>query len=119
MRNSRVPLLACPAVQRRSKLCYGIEKNELCPFFSPDEICTSHCERLNGTIRNYTKRMCRLTYAFSKKWENHQASLALFFMAYNYAKPHKSLKKRTPAMAHGLADHVWSVRELLVEVSGS
>lgn len=84
-----------------------------------DEICTSHCERLNATIRNYTKRMARCTYAFSKKWENHQAALALFFMAYNYTKPHKTLKKQTPAMAHGLSDHVWSIRELLVKTSNT
>jgi IS1 family transposase len=83
------------------------------------DICTSHCERLNGTIRNYVKRIGRLTYAFSKKWENHQAALALFFMAYNYAKPHKTLKKRTPAMTHGLTDHVWTIRELLVATSDS
>jgi transposase-like protein/IS1 family transposase len=78
-----------------------------------DKVCTSHCERMNGTIRNFTKRMARLTYAFSKKWSNHKAALGLFFCAYNFCKPHKTLKGNTPAMAHGIADHKWSVRELL------
>lgn len=91
----------------------GIRKKRVFGHIEYDDICTSHCERLNATIRNYTKRMGRLTYAFSKKWENHGAALALFFMAYNYCKPHKTLKKRTPAMAAGLSDHVWTIRELL------
>lgn len=84
-----------------------------------EEICTSHCERMNGTIRNYVKRLGRATYAYSKKWENHGAALALFFMAYNYCKPHKSLKKQTPAMAHGIADHKWTIRELIENVSSN
>jgi transposase-like protein/IS1 family transposase len=94
-------------------------KKRICGTVQHDEICTSHCERLNGTIRNYVKRTARLTYAFSKKWENHQTALALFFMAYNYCKPHKSLKKQTPAMAHGIADHKWTVRELIENVSSN
>lgn len=96
----------------------GIRKKRICGYIEHEEICTSHCERMNGTIRNYVKRMARCTYAFSKKWGNHHAALGLFLMAYNYLKPHKTLKKRTPAMAAGLADHVWTVRELL-EKTGS
>jgi IS1 family transposase len=90
-----------------------IRKKRVCGYIEDWDICTSHCERLNATIRNYTKRMARCTYAFSKKWENHASALALFFMAYNYCKPHKTLKKWTPAMAHGIADHVRTMRELL------
>jgi IS1 family transposase/transposase-like protein len=86
---------------------------------SPDEdqICTSHSERSNGSIRNFTKRMGRLTYCFSKKWVNHEMALALYFAAYNFCKKHRSLKGKTPAMAAGLTDHVWTVRELLENVS--
>ena len=76
-------------------------------------ICTSHSERLNGSTRNFVKRMGRLTYAFSKKWDNHRCALALWFAFYNWARPHKSLKGQTPAMAHGIATEVWSVRMLL------
>jgi len=97
----------------------GVRKKRITGNPIESEICTSHCERLNGTIRNFVKRMGRATYAFSKKWENHQAALGLFFMAYNYCKPHKSLKKQTPAMAAGLADHVWTIRELLNETSNT
>jgi transposase InsO family protein len=81
--------------------------------YQEDLICTSHVERMNGSIRNFTKRMGRLTYAFSKRWNNHRAALAIFFCHYNWCRKHRSLKTNTPAMAHGLADRVWTVKELL------
>ena len=86
---------------------------------TPDEdrICTSHVERHNGSIRNFTKRTCRLTYCFSKRWTNHEAQLGLYFAHYNFCRKHRSLKGQTPAMAHGLATEVWSVRELLNRIS--
>jgi transposase InsO family protein len=84
--------------------------------YQQDKICTSHVERLNGSIRLFTKRMSRLTYAFSKRWDNHRAALAVFFAHYNWCRKHKSLRGHTPAMAHGLATHVWTVRELLQTV---
>jgi len=61
------------------------------------------------------RRFTRLTNGFSKKVENHAASVALHFMYMNYARPHKSLTNpypRTPAMAAGLADHIWTCEEI-------
>ena len=81
-------------------------------------ICTSHVERMNGSIRTFCKRMARLTYAFSKKWTNHRAALALFLCHYNYCRKHRSLKGQTPAMAHGLATEIWSVRQLIEKICG-
>lgn len=81
--------------------------------YQQDRIVTSHVERHNGTIRLFCKRMNRLTYAFSKRWENHRAALALFFCHYNYCRKHRTLKGHTPAMAHGLTTEVWSVRRML------
>jgi hypothetical protein len=78
----------------------------------PALICTSHVERSNLTIRMQIRRFTRLTNAFSKKWENHRAALALFFAYYNFCRVHMTLKE-TPAMAAGLAEHVWTIRELL------
>lgn len=75
-------------------------------------ICTSHVERQNLTIRMQNRRMTRLTNAFSKKWENHGASLALHFAYYNFCRVHSTLKQ-TPAMAAGLEDHPWTLRELV------
>lgn len=79
---------------------------------SEDRVCTSYVERNNLSIRTFVKRMTRLTCAFSKKWENHEAALALYFAYYNFCWKHSTLKM-TPAMASGLTDHQWSVEELL------
>ena len=57
----------------------------------------------------------RLTNAFSKKVRNHAAAVALHHMHYNFARPHRSLANpypRTPAMAAGIADHVWTCEEI-------
>jgi transposase-like protein/IS1 family transposase len=87
---------------------------------SPDPalICTSHVERSNLTLRMGIRRLTRLTNAFSKKWENHEAALALFFAYYNFCRPHMTLTKRmtykcTPAMPSGLTTYVWTVPDLL------
>ena len=61
-------------------------------------ICTSHIERQNGSLRQWCKRLTRLTYAFSKKWENLRAALALHFAYYNLCRFHSSIRA-TPAMA--------------------
>ncbi|MBF8267378.1 MAG: transposase [Dehalococcoidia bacterium] len=84
----------------------------------PDEahISTSYVERQNLSMRMGMRRFTRLTNAFSKKLENHMHALALYFMHYNFARPHKSLANpylRTPAMAAGLTDHIWTIEEIL------
>ena len=79
-----------------------------------DAACTSHIERSNLSLRMSTRRFTRLTNGFSKKWANHQAALALWFAFYNFGRVHMTLKE-TPAMASGLADHVWTIRELIEE----
>ncbi len=78
----------------------------------PERICTSIVERQNLSVRMGVRRFTRLTNGFSKKWENHWAAVALWFAFYNFCRVHKSLRT-TPAMAAGISDHVWSVRELL------
>lgn len=78
----------------------------------PERICTSIVERSNLSLRMGIRRFTRLTNAFSKKWENHWAAVACWFAFYNFCRVHKSIRV-TPAMAAGIADHVWSVRELL------
>jgi transposase-like protein/IS1 family transposase len=78
----------------------------------PERICTSIVERSNLSTRMSNRRFTRLTNAFSKKWENHWAAVACWFAFYNFCRVHKSLRT-TPAMAAGISDHIWSVRELL------
>jgi len=81
--------------------------------YQQDKICTSHVERMNGSIQLFCKRMNRLTYASSKRWDNHRAALAVFFCHYNFCRKHASLKGMRPDVAHGLATEVWSVRKMI------
>lgn len=78
----------------------------------PQSICTSHVERQNLTMRMQLRRLTRLTNAFSKKWENLKAALAVYFTHYNFVRVHSTLRI-TPGMQAGLSDHVWSWGELL------
>ena len=74
-------------------------------------VSTSFVERQNLTMRMSMRRFTRLTNAFSKKVENHEHAIALHFMHYNFGRIHKTLRV-TPAMAAGVASHVWSLEEI-------
>jgi hypothetical protein len=82
-------------------------------------VSTSYVERANLTMRMQMRRFTRLTNAFSKKAENHAHAVSLYFMFYNFCRPHTTLTKskkgvhQTPAMAAGVTDHVWKVEEIL------
>ena len=87
-------------------------------------IGTSYVERINLTIRTSLVRFVRKTMNFSKKMKMHTEAFDLFQAWYNFIKPHDSLKlridsrnrkwfQRTPAMAEGITDHIWSLKELL------
>ncbi len=81
---------------------------------NPDRnhISTSYVERQNLSMRMHMRRFTRLTNAFSKKVENHEHALALYFMYYNFCRVHQTLRV-TPAMEAGVADHVWELREVV------
>ena len=102
--------------------CLGTETRVVQGTPDKAHISTSYAERQNLTMRMSMRRFTRLTNAFSKKLENHMHALALYFMHYNYCRPHKSLANpyaRTPAVAAGLTDHIWTVEELLSLLDGS
>jgi IS1 family transposase len=80
------------------------------PYFK--HVSTSYVERQNLTMRMSMRRFTRLTNGFSKKLENHGYAVALHFMHYNFCRVHKTLRV-TPAMEAGLADHVWTIEELI------
>jgi IS1 family transposase len=81
---------------------------------NPDwnSISTSHIERQNLTIRMQMRRLTRLTNAYSKKWENLNAALALHFWQYNFARVHESLRV-TPAMEAGICKRILTWNDLL------
>lgn len=63
-------------------------------------------------MRMQMRRFTRLTNAFSKKIENHGHAIALHFMHYNFCRVHQTLRV-TPAMEAGVADHVWTIEEVM------
>jgi len=81
---------------------------------SPDvaRISTSHIEKQNHTLRMHCRRLTRLTNAFSKKFENFEAAVALNFAYYNFVKTHLAIRM-TPAMAAGVEKSHWTVAELV------
>ena len=84
------------------------------------KVSTSYIERQNLTMRMSMRRFTRLTNAFSKKLENHELALALYFMYYNFARPHKTLSNpypKTPAMAAGITNHIWTIEGIISLIS--
>jgi len=79
-------------------------------------ISTSYVERLNASTRLHMKRLARLTHAFSKKFENFEAAVALNFAAHNFVKTHRTLKM-TPAMMAGVERDFWSYGDLFEAAS--
>ncbi len=90
---------------------------------------TSFVERTNLTSRQMNGRMVRKTLSFSKKKEMLEASCAWEDWVYNLTRPVKSLRSevngkskrwqaRSAAMAAGLTDHVWTIKELLMCIAG-
>ena len=96
--------------------CMGARKAKI--MGKPDyaHVSTSICERNNLNMRMNMRRFTRLTNAFSKKVENLEHSVALHFMNYNFCRIHGSLRV-TPAMEAGVANHVWSLEEVIALLS--
>jgi IS1 family transposase len=92
--------------------CIGTQTAVLQGYPDPKHISTSFVERQNLTMRMSIRRFTRLTNGHSKKFENHEAAVALHYMHYNFCRIHSTLRV-TPAMESGLAGHVWSIEELV------
>ena len=92
--------------------CCGTRTHKITGNPDAAHVSTSYAERMNLQIRMDMRRFTRLTNAHSKKFENHRHALALYFMYYNFARIHSTLRV-TPAMQAGVSDHVWSINEML------
>ena len=90
----------------------GAEMHRISGEPDPKQVCTSHVERQNLTMRMGMRRFTRLTNGFSKKVENHEAAIAVHFMYYNFARIHQTLRV-TPAMAAGVTDHAWEIEDVI------
>jgi len=105
------PSSARGVLRHRFQSCNTSEKTEIRGRPDPDHISTSYVERQNLNMRMGMQRITRSTNAFSKKLENHGHAIALFYMYYNFARIHQTLRV-TPAMEAGVSDHVWSIEEI-------
>jgi IS1 family transposase len=85
-------------------------------------INTAFIERENGTDRHRNARKARKSYRFSKDWHHHEAATYFTLYSYNFCWAVRTLserderghwERRSPAMAAGLADHLWSMAEWL------
>ena len=60
----------------------------------------------------HSRRMTRLTNAFSKKVENHAHAMALHLLYYNFVRVHKTLRT-SPAMAAGVTKSLWEMSDVV------
>jgi IS1 family transposase len=93
-------------------VCIGCDMKVVSGNPDPKHVSASYVERQNLTMRMSMRRFTRLTNGFSKKIENHAAMVALYFMYYNFCRVHQTIRV-TPAMEAGIADHVWTIEELV------
>jgi hypothetical protein len=117
-------------VEVRRRIIFGTAE-EMATIITADgcgsTINTAYVERNNLSMRQNVGRLLRKTLSFSKSEYYLQRHIELEDAIYNFVKPHLSLRRRlqshkhhgrkweprTPAMAAGLTDHIWSIEELL------
>ena len=92
--------------------CLGCDVKTVVGEPDPRHINTSYVERQNLTMRMSMRRFTRLTNAFSKKVENHAAAVTLYFMYYNFARIHQTLRT-SPAQAAGVTEKLWEIEDLV------
>jgi IS1 family transposase len=92
--------------------CIGAIKVPISGNPDPKHISTSFVERNNLNVRMHSRRMTRLTNAFSKKIENHRHAMALHFLYYNFVRVHQTLKM-SPAMAAGVTKRLWEMTDVV------
>jgi hypothetical protein len=111
-------------VRTHKQVVYGPEENVLDLFGAS----TAYVERTHLTSRQFNGRLVRKTLGFSKDLDMHRASAIWEDAIYNLVRPLKTLRvrvqgdasrrwlPRTPAMASGMTDHIWTIRELLTRL---
>jgi hypothetical protein len=114
-------------VDIKTKIVYGDEE-EIREYLATSPVSNSvniaFVERNNLTIRQTNKRLERKSLGFSKESEEFDNQLILTLGNYHFCKPHGGLKvknhgglrkwtHRTPAMAAGKTNHIWTLSELV------
>jgi IS1 family transposase len=134
-RPRRPKLVACPqlrygqVVKKRDERhrVIGVFKRSVYGDIPLETISTVYIERHNLNFRHENRRLARKTIAFSKKIEALKEQMTVYKSYFNFVRPHGGLRvptsvgdngsrkwqKRTPAIAAGLTDHIWSLKELM------
>jgi IS1 family transposase len=109
--------------QRAGRVLTRVEKRVIFgENIDPKMISTSYIERQNLTCRQDNNRISRKTIGFSKKEEELDCQMTLYFANFNFCRKHRSLKYKDesgltkfncPAKQAGLIGHLWSLQELL------
>ena len=133
--NNRTPAgSTCKFIKHRDAHGRLIETELRVIFGNPEEVLalfgksTAYVERTHLTMRLFNGRLVRHTLGFSKNLAMYRASAAWEDAVYNLVRPLKTLRlevhdapgqrwrPRTPAIAAGLTNHIWTVKELLTTV---
>lgn len=136
-RPRRAKLVACPelryaqVVKERdeSHRVIGVFKQSVYGDIPLGMIATVCIERHNLNLRHENRRLTRKTIAFSKKVEGLKAQMTVYQSYFTFVRPHRGLKvcipdkenalrkwqHRTPAIAAGLTEHIWSFKELMTK----
>lgn len=132
-RPRRPKLVACPALRygqvvkerNERRRVVGVFKRTVFGDVPLQDIQTVYIERHNLNLRHENRRLTRKTVAFSKKVVWLERQMHLYQAYFNLARPHGGLRqrlngdgivrwhRRTPAVAAGVTDHVWTLRELM------
>ena len=99
-------------------ICMGARPNFITGTPDHNHVSTSICERQNLTMRMSMRRFTRLTNGYSKKLENLEHNVALYFMNYNFCRIHHTLRV-TPAMEAGIANHVLDLSEVVALIDAA
>jgi len=105
----------------------GVSKRSVYGEVNLETVSTAYIERHNLNLRHENRRLTRKTIAFSKKVAGLLAQMSLYQAYFNFVRPHRGLRHYipsyeqglrkwqldTPAVAAGLTDHPWSLRELM------
>lgn len=92
--------------------CVGCKKTHVVGLPDANHISTSFVGRQNLSMWMMMRRFTWLTNAFSKKVLNHGAAISLYFMYYNFARFHMTVRS-TLARKAGVTDHLWTVEEIV------
>lgn len=93
-------------------ICTGVSAKRVTGRPDARHVSTSFVESHNQKIRQHNRRMTRLTAGHSKKFANHCHHLAIFFLYYNFARVHSSLRM-SPAMAAGIETRLWELEDVV------